>query len=226
MSMRFPSTDNGAAAGRSRLPFMWALAGLLLAMSSGCQHLAILDHLLGPKQVIPAEYRLPEGPVMVLVDDVQDLMPASESRRELVDALATELKAHNAVDRVTTNDELSAIRRSTAEFEQRGVRELGQLAGADTVIWLCIKQFDLETDLEMVSQPARTAAVLKVINAKAEDRGDVRLWPPDREGRMMRATVSPHDLRDCKTVPEMYRRVAGELASEVAKLFYDQEVER
>lgn len=226
MNMRFRSTDP-AAGGRTPLPLVRVAVGLwLLALSAGCQQLAVLTHLMGPKQKIPAEYRLPAGPVLVLVDDQQDLMASPEARRELVDALATELRAHDAVDRVTTNEEIATIRKSTEDFEQRGVREVGQIAGADTVIWLSMKQFDVERDLEMVTQQAQAAATLKVINSKAEERSEVRLWPKEREGRMIGATVTPHELRACRTLPEMYRKVAGALAGEVAKLFYDQELER
>lgn len=226
MSMKFRSTDLRG----NRRAFLRVLGGgiavWLLALTSGCQPLGILYHLYGPKEKIPAEFNLPKGPVLVLVDDQQDLMASPEARRELVDALATELRAHNAVEQVTTNDEIATIRRSTEDYEQRGVREVGQLAGADTVIWLSMKQFDVERDLEMVTQQAQAAATLKVVNAKAEERSEVRLWPKEREGRTVFATVGPQELRACRTLPEMCRKVAGALAGEVAKLFYDQELER
>ncbi len=179
-----------------------------------------------PKQDSKAEFKLPQGPLMVLVDDDQDLMQAPLARQALVDALAKQLREHQIADRITTSDELSKLRQSEPKFDQRGAREVGRLAGADTVLWLSIKQFTMENDLDIAVSPATFAASLKVINAKAERREDVRLWPLDREGRLIVVTISPQDIRACKSKPQVHEKMASTMADKVAKLFYDYQIEQ
>jgi len=179
---------------------------------------------LYPKQKVPAAYKLPPGSVLILVDDDRDLIQPSEARLALVDELAKELKEHEIADRVTTNEEIAKIRQAEPKFAQRGAREIGELANADTVIWLSTIEFSLPDDLEMVIEPAKFAVRLKMINARAEQRDEVRLWPPEREGRIVEAVVKPHEIRASKTLVEAHRKMAAALADEVAKLFYDREL--
>lgn len=178
-----------------------------------------------PPEKVPAEYKLPPGPVLILVDDEQDLVQPPVARDKLVDSLARQFKERKIADRITTNEELARVRQSDPKFEQRGAREVGRLVGADTVVWLSIKQFLLEPDLEMAVSPAQWVVTLKVVNAKAEKREDVRLWPLDREGKLIETSVSAQDLHECKTPSEAYGRMADELADKIAKLFYDYEAE-
>lgn len=177
-----------------------------------------------PAQKSTAEYKLPKGSVLVLVDDDQELVQPPTARSMLVDELARQLKEHKITERVTTNEEIAKLRQIEPNFDQRGAREVGQLAKADTVVWLSIKQFSVERNLELAVSPATLAAALKIVNANAEKREDVRLWPLDREGRLMVATVSPHQVRACKTQAEVYEKVATAMADKVAKLLYDYEI--
>lgn len=194
----------------------------------GCSEIAAALYFLRPPQKVTAEYKLPPGPVLVLVDDDQGLIQPPTARMLLVDALARELKAHNITDRVTTNEELARIRQAEPRFDQRGARELGQLAEADTVLLLSTQAFFLEDDLEIASVPAKFAVTVRVINARAEKADQVRLWPPEtteREGRLVEAEVDPHTLRAGKNTAEAHAQLANALAVKVAQLFYDRRVE-
>jgi len=203
------------------------LAGVMLAATVGCgpgggQWLYTLG--LYPTETIPAQYTLPEGSIMVLVDDNQDLIQPSFAREALVDEVAKQLTEHKLTDRVTTNEEIARIRQSEPRYDERGTRELGRLAGADTVIWLSTIDFTLRSNLEMVIEPGRFAVMLKVVNAKAEKRDEVRLWPQERDGRLVEVTMNVHDIRRCQNVKEAHQKIAALLADEIAKLFYDQKI--
>jgi len=206
----------------------WFLAVGLIAMTGcGPSFGAWLYTLnLVPKEKSVAEYKLPKGPLLVLVDDDQDLIHPPTAREALVEALAKQLKEHQIADRITTNDELAKIRHSEPKFDQRGAREVGRLAKADTVLWLSVKQFALENDLDIAVTPATFAVALKVVDAQAERREDVRLWPLDREGKLMVITVSPQDIRACKSLAEVHQKLADEMADKIAKLFYDFKIEQ
>lgn len=177
-----------------------------------------------PSEQVPAEYKLPAGPVLILVDDDQDLVQPSVARDMFVDSLAKQFKEHKIADHITTNEELAHVRQTEPKFEQRGAREVGRMVGADTVVWVSVKQFLLERDLEMAVSPAQWAVTLKVVNAKAEKRDEVRLWPMDREGKLIDVSVRPQELHRVKATSEVHQKMADELADKIAKVFYDYEI--
>ena len=173
-----------------------------------------------------AVYDLSRKPMLILVDDDWDLVHPPTARDALVDALAIELRDHKLAERVTTNEELAKIRQSEPNFDKRGAREIGRLAKADVVLWLKVVRFTLPDDLEAAVVPCYFGVSVKVLDAKAEKREDVCLWPKEREGKLVEAKISPHDLQACKSVREAHKAVATALASQVAKLFYEHEEEQ
>jgi len=76
----------------------------------------------------------------------------------------------------------------------------------------------------MVMSPARFTVAVRVINAKAETADEVRLWPTEREGRLVQVQISPHEIRQCKDLKEAHQKIAAAMAVEVAKLFYEQKI--
>jgi len=206
-----------------RVPWLGLWATLWLAASGCGQQAGILMYHMGlvkPK-TIPAEFELPKAPLLILVDDDWDLVHPRTARDALVDALAKELKTHGLIERATTNEELARIRQSEPDFEQRGAREVGRLAKADTVLWLKVVRFALEDDLELAVSHAHFAVTVKVLDARADKREAVRLWPKGREGKLVEAKISPHDIRKCKTTREAHAAMAGPLAQKIAQFFYE-----
>jgi hypothetical protein len=181
---------------------------------------------LVPEQKVAAEYHLPPGPLLILVDDDLDLVQPELARTALVDELARQLKTHEIANRVTTNEEIARIRQSHKDFNTMSIREVGQAAEADTVLWMSVEDFQLENDLAMVVTPAQFTVRLKVFDANAERKQDVRLWPDNREGRFITATMSPHDVRQCASLADVHHQLAALLADKIARLFYDYTIKR
>jgi len=205
------------------------LSTLALSGAAGCgPHLATWMYTLGlvPKQEVKAEYRLPQGPLLILVDDFAEWVQPPFARYALVDELARQFKDHKLVAQVTTNEQLARMRQADSELDQRTIRQVGQRADADTVLWINPQEYEVDDDLETVSTPARFAVKVKVFNARAERTEDVRLWPAQRDGRLVEASVKPHDIRTCKTKTEVHQKVAAALADQIARLFYDYEVQQ
>ncbi|MGQ9649987.1 MAG: hypothetical protein ACUVXJ_07740 [Phycisphaerae bacterium] len=226
MSMRDLSNNRVGQAGQVAVCVFAFGVGLTTATGCGPEFGAVIYHLgVGAEQKVRAEFKLPVGPVLVLVDDEMDLVSPPSIRETLVDELATRLKEHRVAERVTTNEEIALIRRSVADFDELSVREVGRRANADTVIWMNIEDFYVEKDLEMMVAPARFGVKLKVFNAREEDKLKIRLWPAERDGRRIDITISPHEARRCKSRSELDRLLASTMADEVAKLFYDHKVE-
>lgn len=181
---------------------------------------------LGGNQKVPAEFTLPQGPLVVLVDDDMDLVQPPTAKEVLVDELATNLKTHEAADKVTKNEELKQLQQSHPDFDDLSIREVGKLAKADTMIWISVLDYAVNDDLELAVTPGRFSVRIKVFDINATDKSQMRLWPPERQGRAVQVEVSPHDIRQCKTKQEVHARMATDLAEEVGKLFYETKVER
>lgn len=220
---------NSLLPGRSSLwsILLLVLSGMVCAGLAGCgQSMGAVLYTMGayPSQKIPAEYSLPKGNLLILVDDDRDLIQPATAREVLVDELAKLLKEHELVDHVTTNEEIIRLRREEPKFDQRGAREVGKMANADTVLWLSTIDFSVNNDLEMAVTPARFSVMLKVLDVKAEKAGEVRLWPLERDGRLVEITISPQDLHQAKSLKEAHEKMATALSEEIAKLFYEQTV--
>jgi len=204
------------------------LCALALPALTGCGSAAgawLYTLGLYPTQTIPAEYTLPKDKsVLILVDDDRDLIKPSTAREALVDDLAKLLKHNAQVEKITTNEELARLRQEEPRFDRRGARELGELANADLVLWLKTTDFALNSDLEMAMTPARFTVAVRLLDVHATEAEQVRLWPTDREGRLVQVQVSVHDIRRCKDLKEAHGMVAAAMADEVAKLFYDQKI--
>jgi hypothetical protein len=65
-----------------------------------------------------------------------------------------------------------------------------------------------------------------VVNAKSEKREEVRLWPTDREGRIVDVSVPPHRIHEAKVRTAVYEKIADEMADKIARLFYEYEVDQ
>jgi hypothetical protein len=178
-----------------------------------------------PEQKVAAEFKLPPGPMLVLVDDDLGLVEPPIARDVLVDAVATQLREHKIVERVTTNEEIGLIRHSVPDFDRLSIREVGRKAKADTVMWMSVEDFYVDPDMEMLVNPARFDVRLKVFNVNEEDKRKIRLWPSERDGRLVGLTVKPTELHDCKTRADVHRLLATQMADKVAKLFYEYKVE-
>lgn len=226
--MKSPST-NRRTWKASRLGLAAIVLCVLTWTGPGCgpQLGALIYYLnLAPKQTVKAEFKLPPGPILILVDDDQELVKPPVAREALVDALATQLREHKLAERITTNEEIGLIRASVADFDKLSVREVGRRANADTVIWMNVEDFFIEKDLEMLVTPSRFGVVIKVFNAREENKAKIRLWPSTPAGRSVNITLSPHEARQCKSHAEVHRLLATQLAGEVAKLFYEYKIEK
>lgn len=180
---------------------------------SGCS-------LNGPQ--VKAQYRLGPGPVLVLVDDVSDRVDWPPAKAYLVDDVSAELIQQKAAAKVVPRQTLDGIRQNEADFERRGCREIGELAGAEQVLWLQVQEFLADEQIPDAITAAYFGVTVKVISvAEKEDRSRVRLWPASPEGQLVSVTLSGSDVVRAKTKDAISRELTRKLASDIAKFFYD-----
>ncbi len=180
-----------------------------------------------PKQVVKARFKLTTGPLLILFDDSPAVDMPPELREMAVRAIAEEFRNTKVNDKVVPPSRLAELRRKREDVTPRGVprgiREVGRMVEAEQVLWMLPKEFAMPTTPEQVADPARLTVALKVINAKATERDQLRLWPISEDGELVSVTIPPHKVRQTKTTNELLDLIARELAVEVGRLFRDWE---
>ena len=176
----------------------------------------------GQGKLIKAEFRLTDGPILILVDDYEGLIDWHDASRHLVDELAQQLLREKAAKKIIPPRTLHTLRQTKPDFEKRGAREIGRMAGAEQVVWLQVKEFLVEEQFEEVVQAARFTVTVKVLNVlETEDRSSVRLWPSGPAGHLATASLPGDAVMRARTRDGISKALARELAVMIARSFHD-----
>lgn len=175
----------------------------------------------GTGKIIEAQFRLAQGPLLILIDDSSQRVDWPPTKRYLFDELAQELLRNQAASKIIPAETLAHLRQIHPDFDKRGCRELGKLAGAEQVLWIEIQSFRAEQRIEEALVAAYFTVTVKVIDASGADRSRVRLWPTAPLGQGMTATMTGSEVSIAKTKDGIARKLAGQLAVQTAKLFYN-----
>jgi hypothetical protein len=173
------------------------------------------------KEKVGAEFELGAGPVLVLVDDPEERLTWAEARDVLAEETANALLTNEATGTVISIEAVRRLRRRRPDFEERGCREIGEMVEADRVVWLQVADFFASEDTQDLTAAARMAVSVRVVNAKAKTRDEVRLWPEEMEGRPVKAELSSNEMGRLDGRREITQALAAKLANEVARLFYE-----
>ena len=171
---------------------------------------------------VEARFLLTEGPLMVFVDDVNERVDWPRARSYLCDDLSQELLRHRAATKIVPRATIDSLRQSMPDFDKRGARELGEMVGADQVVWIEMQDFLAEERIVDISMAAYWTVTVKVLNAREkESRSRVRLWPTSPAGHILSATLSGADVSRLKTRDAISKALSEKLVVDIAKLFYE-----
>ncbi len=209
-----------ARAGWAIVPTIASLLATGGCTYSGGELLFLLG--LGRGRMVEAKFRLTEGPLLLLIDDGQQLVATPTANRHLFDELAQELLRHEAAKKIIPLQTVERLRQSTPDFERLGCREVGQRVGAEQVLWIEVRDFLAEEQIEEVIMAARFHVTLKAINVlETENRSRVRLWPQSPGGHQVLVGMAGSEVAIAKTTEAIAKELASRLAVKIAKLFYD-----
>ncbi len=197
-------------------------AGLLCTLSS-CNYLVPAAYIVEGPPSIDAQYTLPDRKTVVFVDDRSNILSRTQLRAVIGDKVATDLMKKGLVtETIASRDAIAIARKDETVDKPIPISEIGQRVGADTIIYVQMKDFSL-SDPGGVARPSATATV-KVIDVT----GRSRLYPAPSE--LTGQPVST-DMREVSN--DLYQSTSGrrqiedslaaEIGSEVAKLFYKHE---
>lgn len=195
-----------------------------IAAVSGCTYtggelLFLLG--VGRGEKVEARFHLSSGPILILIDDPAERVDLPMANRNLFDDLAQELLRHKAAQRIIPQQTVDRLRQSVPDFERRGCREIGELAGAEQVLWIEVRDFLAEEQVGQADIAAFFTVSVKVINAhERKDRSAVRLWPTSPQGEVVSASMTGSEVAIAGTQNEIATALASRLAEKIAKLFY------
>ncbi len=177
---------------------------------------------LGRPRMIEADFRLTDGPVMIFVDDVHERISRPMAGRYLFDELAQELLRNEAAVKIIPLKTIEQLRQTMADFNKRGCREIGELAGAEQVLWIEVQDFLAEEQIYDADHAAYVMVTAKVINVlETQKRARVRLWPSNPEGFLATAKMNGSEVATAKTRDAISKELAIRLAKQIALPFYD-----
>lgn len=201
------------------------LFALALALSaSGCgmtggKMLYFLGYGRGRK--IPAQFELPPGKLLILVDDAHELVTWPQAREMLAEQTARELVRHEAVDQVISNRSLLNLRQSDPDFDRRSAQAVGREIGADTVLIMQVREFLASDRIEDTEAAARMSVAIKVIDAREDTSSSrVRLWPTLGDGHLESIEMPATRVHSLKSEKAIAQALTHALGRNVARLFY------
>lgn len=180
---------------------------------------------LGRPTVVDAQFHLTDRPILILLDDPDGRMAWPPAATHFVDELAQALLKNKAAEKIVPRQTLDGLRQTLPNFGKRGCREVGELAGADQVLWVRVRDFLATDQIQEISRAAHFSASVKVINVKETKRSRVRLWPESPAGHLVTVSMSGAEVAEKKTKAAIARAIAGKLARRVATLFYDHSLD-
>ena len=122
---------------RTAFVSLWSVVmAAAFSMTGGCGQSGGWAYFLGigRKTKIEAHFTLPEGKVLVLVDDPGGKVHWPRARDLLGRYLGEELLTHRAAESIISPESLARFRQTDAAFETYAAHRIGRKLGADTVI--------------------------------------------------------------------------------------------
>jgi len=200
----------------------------VLTGSAGCGYSggqALYAFGLFQNKKVDAQFTLSAGPILILIDDPNEIVDWPVFTRLLNDDLAQELLKNKAAQKIIPIQTLQSIQQTEPNFSKRGAREIGELAGAEQVIWIEIEDFLASDQIEQVSEAAFVVVSIRVIDAKATNKWKARLWPDNPQGKIVQVQLNASAVHRAKSRDGVAKALSAELARKLAHPFYSRRLE-
>jgi hypothetical protein len=191
---------------------------LLLAIALGCAVPgALLYRTLGPPP-IPARYAPPKDlPLLVLVENVHSGSQALPEADDLAKVMYDDLK-ENKVAPLVDPARLHDLRDADSKgFAKMTIAQIGQAVGARQVLYVHVRQLDLENPPGSEVVKARVAVDVKVVDVATARTA----WPDNGETEPFAHETRLERVTEQSTRSAISRQVLRESGEQLARWFYD-----
>jgi len=202
-------------------------AAALLGALPGCNILGPATYLVTGPPKKAAEIELPKVKTVVFVDDRQNQIRTNsrQLRNAVGERITSTLLEKDVLESMIQSADAMALATSSDRFgDLLSIEELGKRLGAEQVIFVEMRYFR-ETPDGATPNPTAAAAV-KVLDITGK-RKIYPLGDDPKAERMVTASlgeIDPVKLQGDANRVTVFRRLAEALGTEVAKLFFEHEV--
>jgi len=207
---------------------LWLSAIAPLGLTVGCTFGAgefFYAMGIGGKTKVEAQFALTSGPLMILIDDIHERVDVPTAPRYLFDGLSQDLLANKGAAKIVPMATVDQLRQSVPNFDKRGCREIGEMGGAEQVLWIEVTDFLAEEQIYEAGNAAYWSVTVKVINVlEKTSRSRVRLWPESPDGQALSVSLTGAMVARAKSRDAIAKELAAELAMRIGRLFYDHKV--
>jgi len=198
------------------------VAALPLALG-GCAVVSFMVASFVPEPKTPAAYELePNQCVLIFPDDMAQPLSYPPLKRMLADGLNARLSELDLVDRTVEYEKLRELTRRTPTDRPAGgdqilgVAEVAETLGADTAVYLDIREYRLKDNLSDPVWKGHLKVLVKVVAADGE-----RLWPTDQlAGHEVVVTTPLHTSESRHHNVKLTGILADLMVDKVARLFH------
>ncbi|MHC5111098.1 MAG: hypothetical protein ACYTHJ_14600 [Planctomycetota bacterium] len=176
----------------------------------------------GERETVEAEFELTKEPILILVDDNTAQVDWPPTIGYLVDKLGQDLIKGGGANRIIPRKTLDNLKRGYPNFAQLSAQRVGQLCGADQVLWLEVDSYFGDEEFYEPTHAAWFAVTVKVLNVHEKERKSrVRLWPVGPKGSYVSVSLDGSEVSRIRTKDSIAKKLAEDLAIDIAKLFMD-----
>lgn len=201
----------------------WPIISVLCALCCGCNVVGMVAYVFAPPEKIPAKYTPAKQHLAVVVENYKSPSADYLEAEQLALALHDQLAAHDvtplidpgAVDKLRDADPVG--------FQKLSIGQIGQKVGAKQVLYVQINHANYEVAGGSDLFKTTVTAQVKVVDA---DTGNT-LWPMDAaNGYPIKKETSFQAQGQVAPDATLRVKLCQELATQIAYLFYQREVER
>ncbi len=200
-------------------PLVWF--GLLVCCACpGCVGMASTWAIMTGGDVITAEFTLARTPLLVMIEDKQNLVEQPPALRELHREIADRFDKFNVNRRVKPFEQWMRFRQAEPKYDGMTIRQVGEKMGVDQVLYIKVERFTLQAEPGAPVYKGEFAARVRVCST--ERKSDVRLWPVNEEqGRLVSVDTPAVSVESERTAEDVAAELGRKLGVEIAKLFYE-----
>lgn len=204
---------------RPKSPVPLVVVAFLSLWPVGCIQMAALWTNMTGGDVIDPEYVLSKGPLLILIDDRNNLITQPTAMRKLHKGVADRFLEYRVNSRVVPFSEWQRLQQSDKGYDKMTIREIGATLGADQVLYIRVDRFTLHSEPGAPLFKGDFAIRVKVVSTAR--RSDVRIWPRERSGRRVSATTEAQSSEGGKSASQVTEELTKQLSLKIAELFYE-----
>jgi len=191
---------------------------ILFAGAGGCVPMAGAWANITGGEYIDAQYKIPNEPLLVLIDDRDGHVTEPRAINETHKTIATVFIAKNVNDKIVPIEDWRRMMQSDKDYAKLSIRQIGEKLGAANVLYLRVDRFSLQSEPGAPIFRGEYAVRVKVIST--DRKKEARVWPDNEAGKRIVVTTDPTPMDGDKSAGDVATELGIKLGKEVALMFY------